>query len=204
MKSLLYTLLLIFTASSVFAQPDEGVIVVKNGYLLYHNLGENSYTLELDKSVKVDRLPEWIITNTATLQFDIVAKKNFGTEDKTILLQYRDWESDYLNEMFGTTLKMESNFLRIDGDDALLWSVMTPVDLLELEDTVVPVLKTFYLQRIHKDIIFRFMFPSTTGDNQEAEKILLDINKNLRFYNAGLNFPLLQNNIMSGKNFYEE
>lgn len=204
MKSLLYTLLLFFTASSVFAQPDEGVIVVKNGYLLYHNLGDNSYTLELDKSVKVDGLPRWIITDTATMQFDIVAKKHFGSGDKNILIQYRDWEVDYLNEMFNTRLKMESNFLTIDGDEALIWSVVTPLDLIDLEDASEPVLKTFYLQRIHKDIIYRFMFSSTTGDNQEAEKILLDINKNLRFYNAGLNFPLLQNNILSGKNFYEE
>jgi hypothetical protein len=92
-------ILLFFTLSIANAQENnKGALKTKDGVILYFNLENNSYTLNL---LGISDLSNYPFVKLNDKLFEIVfgPKSKFGNEHHKILTNYMNWELDYKKEL---------------------------------------------------------------------------------------------------------
>lgn len=199
MKNIL-TVLLLVIFQTVFAQQNEGAIKTKSGFLLYFNAGVNSHTLNLEGDIDISNFP-FIKQNNTWYQFYTASKVNFGKEPKTILSNYMNWEIQYLQKQMNVKLSIYNEMLSRNGVLSNFWKFKNPI--IKDDKIQIPVVATYFLDFIHNDLIYRFSYASTSGNDFEAKKILLNIADNIKFYDKNIDLDKLQKNILDGKNYFE-
>jgi hypothetical protein len=137
-KIISLTLLILLSASNLFAQNEEqgGILKTDNGILIVWNEPNNNYTIEF-KGSDIQPVPDQrllFMVDGKFLQMKTVAKKDFlkkaqlkDLDDKAILTAHRDWEVKYLSGVFKETLKIDSSWQKLsNGMDALWWNFEMP------------------------------------------------------------------------------
>jgi hypothetical protein len=198
MKNIL-TFLILLISYSVVAQPNEGAIKTKNGFLWYSIQGINSHTLNLEGTTDLTKFP-FIKQNNIWFQFLTANSVDFGKEPKSILTSYMNWELDFLQKEMDTQLKFNNEFKSQKGLTTNFWKFINP----EIKDNRIhaPVKATYCLDFINKGLVFRLSYASKSGNDSEAETILLNIFHNFRFYDKNIDLDRLRKNVLQGKNFY--
>jgi hypothetical protein len=198
MKNIL-TFLILLISYSVIGQRNEGAIKTKSGFLLYSNLGINSHTLNLEGNIDLSKFP-FIKQNNIWFQFYTTDKDDFGKDSKSILSSYMNWELDYLQKEMNAQLKFNNEFMTKNGKETNFWKFINPEK--KNERIYIQVKATYFLDFIHKGLLYRLSYASTNGNDSEAKTILLKIFDNFRFYDKNIDLDKLQQNILQGKNFY--
>lgn len=196
MKNIL-TFLLLVIFQSVFAQQNEGAIKTKNGFLLYFNLGVNSHTLNLEGDIDISNFP-FIKQNNTWFQFYTANKLDFGKDSKSILINYMNWEIDYLQKQMKVKLNIINETSNRNGVITNFWKFENP----DIKDNKIHsmVVATYFLDFIYNDLIYRLSYSSTSGNDFDAKSILLKIANNIKFYDRNIDLDKLQRNILEGKN----
>jgi len=198
MRKLFIIILLII--SHIGYSQDNGAIRTKTGLLLYFNLAQNSHTLNLEGDIDVSNFP-FIKQNSIWFQFMTTSKNDFDTNSLSPLENYMKWEFEYMENQLSQKLTSTSKRIKINNSTANFWHFNNPKISNEQIHTQVKV--TYFLDLIHNDLIYRFTYASTTGDNAEAFEILSGIAENLNFYITNIDLEKLQSNIIEGKNYYK-
>jgi len=195
----IFTFLILLISFSVVAQPNEAAIKTKNGFLLYSIQGINSHTLNLEGDIDLTKFP-FIKQNNIWFQFFTANSVDFGKESKSILTNYMLWELDFLQKEMNTKLKFNNEFKSQNGLTTNFWKFINP----EKTDNRIhaPVKATYCLDFINKDLVFRLSYASKSGNDSEAETILLNLFHNVRFYGENIDLDKLRKNVLQGKNFY--
>ena len=196
MKKYLFLPLMLLMVS-IYAQPEHGGIKTSNGLLLYSNDGVNSYTLNLKDNFNIDNYPV-IIQNDNLFQFVVNDKKDFGSESKSILTNFMNWEFDHFkNQISGVTLN-KNKFSSKNDKVFNHWKVTLP----KFEGVKKSIKATYFLDFVHQDYIYRISYSSLTGNDKEAEKLLAEMYNQIHFYNGDLDLQKLRNNIVEGTYYY--
>jgi hypothetical protein len=186
-------------------EPQTGAIKTKNGFLLFFNYPGNAFTLNLNENPKTPTA-QFFTVNGKYVQFQHVAKKEFAKKGNSTLINFMKWETDYINENFakGKDIELRHEILKKEGYTGNLWSYKnTLYKKMKKEDsTVTPVIRTYYFDFVHNDLIFRFVYASTTGDKSEARSILISAARKLTFYDKKIDLQRLQNAVLKGETTY--
>lgn len=182
-----------------YAQQNNGAIKTKSGFLLYFNLDQNSHTLDLEGEIDLSNFP-FINQNSTWFQFLTNNKSTFENDSKSILENYMIWEFDYIQKQFGRELILKNTSIELNGLTANFWHYQNP--MMSNDKISNPIKSTYFLDFTKNDLMYRFIYASTTGDNSEANTILTSIAKNLRFYDNDIDLKRLQLNISKGINYY--
>ena len=194
-------LIFLFTYNLIKAQPNEGAIKTSTGFLLYGIDGANSYTLELNGKVDLSDFP-FVTLNDTLFQFYTRSKVDFGSDNKSVLNTYMNYEFDYFQNQFAEKLDTVTKLFTMNGLNANFWKVIHPIIK---DDKVKKIVKaTYFIDFIHSDYLFRFCYSSLTGNDIEARQLLQRLSNNLRFYNKGLDTKKLVGNVKEGINYYIE
>lgn len=199
MKNIL-TFLLLVLFQTVFAQQNEGAIKTKSGFLLYFNLGFNSHTLNLKGDIDISNFP-FVKQDNTWFQFYTASKLDFGKDSKSILINYMNWEIDYLQKQMNVKLNINNETLNRNGVITNFWKFKNPVIKDDKIHTIV--VATYFLDFIHNDLIYRLSYASTSGNDFDAKTILLNIADNIKFYDRNIDLDKLQKNILDGKNYID-
>lgn len=205
MKYLFITLFLIGAATGVYAQDhkqEEGAIKTSNGFLLYNDIPNNSYTLELKGDVDLASYP-MIKLNGTYFGFDTGSKSEFGTKDPEVLGKYMQWELDFLKEETHANINFKNEMITVSNRLSNFWSYDNP-KANQLDKKITPVLKTYFMDFVYRDLLFRISYPSTTGNDTDAKQFLQGIINNFRFYKQQLDFDKLSKSVEAGVNYYSE
>ena len=184
-------------ANILSAQADFGGIKTSNGFLLYANDGINSYTLNLEDEFNIDNFPMFI-QNGNLYQFIVNDKKDFGTENKASLIKFMNWEFDHFKKQLSGVSLEKNKFTNNDNKLFNHWKVTLP----QLEGLKKAFKATYFLDFVHQDYIYRISYSSLTGNDSEAEKLLDNMYKQIKFYNGTIDLQKLRNKIIEGKNYY--
>lgn len=183
-----------------YSQQDNGAIRTKTGLLLYFNLAQNSHTLNLESDIDISNFP-LIKQNFIWFQFMTVGKNYFETNSLSPLENYMKWEFNYMENQLSQKLTLTSKRIKINNLTGNFW-YFNNIEISN-EQIHTQVKATYFLDLLYNELIYRFTYASTTGDNTKAFEILSRIAKNLNFYNTNIDLEKLQTNIIAGKNYYK-
>ena len=185
----IFSLLILFICTIIFAQPESGAIRTENGILLFHNFEKDSYTLYLEDDTTIDYFPLFTQNGkTYQFRFEEISEMNF--DKKNLLLDYMKWESDYLiKSMKGLTFNFNEK-TNIQNRETNFWKLTFP----EIKDKEIsnPVKAMYFLDFSTESKLFRLVYSSTINDNNEAKNLL-----NNHFQNIKKSIPMeviLKNN----------
>ncbi|QQS27609.1 MAG: hypothetical protein IPM47_12010 [Sphingobacteriales bacterium] len=200
MKYLTFVLFL-FSIVNTSAQSDKkGIVKTANGFLFYFNNGINSHTLELEGEVDFRNFPS-LKENGVWFEFHRALKEDFGSEEKSILSNYMNWEAEYLKQELNLTIVPISELLIQNNIPINIWKYKSPFTNLP-DDIVTPIKATYFLDFVQNDLIYRFSYASISGSDTQAKEILLRLFNKIRFYKNGIDLEKLQQNIQKGINYY--
>ncbi|HUH73504.1 MAG TPA: tetratricopeptide repeat protein [Chitinophagales bacterium] len=178
-----------------------GVFPTKNGLLIYFNVENNYHTLNLDGDIDLSNFPI-IRKDDQWFQFNINDKDEFVDSKENVLINYMNWEIDYFEEEFETKLQSENKIISVNGIQVNLWNYKNPKMDTQPEHT--PVIKTYFADFAHNDLIYSLVYASTTDNNESANEFLKSLVSNIRFYKNKIDLDKLQEAIKNGINFYAE
>jgi hypothetical protein len=111
------------------------------------------------------------------------------------------WEIDFLKDEFKKPLITKSELINHRGSLLNFWQYTNPI---KVTDSQIQIISTYFLDFCHNDLVYRFSYPSTTGDDKAAKEFLLKLVDNLRFYNVDIDISRLRQGIANGNNYYIE
>lgn len=194
MKHFTYLItLFLLTSIQVQAQDIEGAIKTEEGFLLYFNY-EHPFTIELKGNVSLSKYPLLNIDGNL-FEFGIGYSKEFGNEEKDILLNYMKWESDYINEAHKKSILTTNKLMNIHNRLINLWSYVNPVFINDKKTND----KQFFADIYNDERVYRLSAVMFKGSDKEAENILLKAIGSIRFYKSKIDVEKLSNSIMKGE-----
>ncbi|WP_341228444.1 hypothetical protein [uncultured Arcticibacterium sp.] len=191
MKHFFLTTALLLIFGYVNAQDDIGAIKTKEGFLIYNN-SETPFTMNLVGDINLSNYPR-VGINGNLFEYVTGQSQDFGKENKEILINYMKWESDYLAETFNQAINIQNAFTNKNGLLINLWNIVNPT--LAKDDSQNE--KQFYADFCKGEKIYRLSFLSFKGSDKEAEKSLMEIINNIRFYSKRIDVTELSKSISS-------
>ena len=200
-NTLLIFLSICFSILNVHAQDNSfGALKTREGVLIYSNDKSNSYTLDLQGEIDLKNYP-LIKIDGKVFQMSQNLKSDFGVETSAILNNFMKWEVDFLKEDFKKPINTQSDFITHKDIQLNFWQYTNPIQVSESQ---VQVISTYFIDFCNNDLVYRFSYPSISGDDNEAKAFLLKFVDSLRFYKDDIDFDRLRQSIVSGSNFYLE
>lgn len=178
-----------------------GAIKTQKGLLIYFNTKGNYHTLNLDGDIDLSNFP-FIKKDNNWFQFITNGKVNFFGENGNVLINFMNWEVNYLEQELKENLKVDNSIADIEGIRVNLWNYENP--RLDNESIDTPVIKTYFADFVNNDLIYRFSYASTTGNNEIADDFLKSLVRNIRYYENKIDLNKLQQAISIGLNYYKE
>jgi hypothetical protein len=175
--------------------PKEGAIKTKDGVLIYYNY-QNPFTIHLKGDVDLSN--QTMNINGNLFDFTHGSSEQFGKTEEEILINYMNWEQNYLEDVLEKPVKTESDLINNNGILVNLWNYTNPVLIDDKKFNK----KAFYADFYKNGFIYRFSFMAFNGTKVEANKILTEYINEVHFYNAQINLNKLQDAIRNGKNKY--
>lgn len=194
--------LLFLTLNIAYAQENKkGAIKTKDGFILYFNIEKNSYTLNLLGETDLSNYPI-VKLNDKWFEINMGSKSEFGNTPKDILINFMNWEIDYLKNEFKKEIKSKYNF--IDYNDMLLnfWQYNPPI--IKTNEISIAVKTTYFIDFIRNDLVHRFSYSSSTGNELEAKQFLLKLVDGIHYYKSNIDLKKLQETVIQGKTYYNE
>ncbi len=205
-KFVAFLFLVLFPITS-FAQDEKvrGAVETKSGLLIVWNEPKNNFTLEV-KGKDFERVPNKniaFLVDGKFLQITSAFNRDFLAEDqrkekldeKAILTTHGDWESNYLGQVLGENLKIDSEHIKLSNSkNALLWSFMVPknvkgevkkqIFLSVTKGESVLVLNGAVTSTVNEEAVRRFLLETAVTlkvsekalSRKEAEDLALKIN----------------------------
>ncbi len=179
----------------------QGAIKTKDGLILYFNLENNSYTLNLLGKTDLSNYP-FMNLNDKWFEIQTGSKSEFGNNPKNILTNYMNWELDYLKNEFKKEIKTKNNFIEYNKMLLNFWQYNPPI--IKTKEIINPVKTTYFIDFIHNDLVNRFSYASSSGNELEAKKFLLKLVDGIHFYKSNIDLKKLQELVIKGKAYYNE
>ena len=197
------------TAQSGIPAP---VLQTRTGLLLYNNSIPSCYTVRIDNVVSLE-FPVIEIKNGNYIEHSWRSDKRIkekGCTPEDILNKYMDYEWQYIitHTRYGNKIKIKKQYIYIDIDSTIqtidslnFWYY----DIHKFEGEKPLKIKTvFYMDGYFNNYLLRFTYYSKSGLVAEAEKDLIKLFKNIKFYLGNIDIDKLEAAIKLGKYFYEE
>lgn len=203
MKTLIRITLLAFACfANLRAQEysKNGAFKTKDGFLIYQNDGNESYTLNLKGDVNITYFPIFSWPNKS-FHLTKNSKKEFGTNESAIFTNYLTREHEYLeNEVIKKKILVTHRQISYKSTNLNFWYFPMPkFDDFKNAGITKPVLKTYHLDFVHSQTIYGLSFGSISGNDADAEKTLLGLFESMRFYDNGIDLDKLKEQIKNGK-----
>jgi hypothetical protein len=200
-KTLLILLSIGFSIFNICAQDNSfGALKTKEGVIIYSNDKANSYTLDLQGVVDFSKYP-LVRIDGKWFEMSQNLKDEFGDQTEEILKNYMKWELDYLKDQFKNPLATKSDFITHKNFQVNFWQYTNPI---QVSKSQIQVIASYFVDFCHNDLVYRFSYPSISGDEKEAKEFLLKLVDNLLFYNDDIDINRLRQSIVNGNNFYIE
>ena len=185
----------------------EGILAVSKGIFIYANYPDLHFTLFIKGHPEYDYYPLIRMEDGRVIEFYYTRKAQFASDDKQAMEKYLKWETDNQNRLYNTELNVR--FERIYSPlkfPMRFWYYenLTPGKTTPVTVFNIPAVKTYYLTFIYRDFLFSISYPSVSGMDKEAGKLLMDLMSDIHFYNDQLNFEKLRRAIARGKTSYKE
>jgi hypothetical protein len=163
-----------------------GMIKSAKGVLVVWNEPGNYYTIEIQgEEIVPASQPLMFQVDGTFFQIQTVPKKAFlkgsndkPLDDKGILAAHRDWEGDYISKILKTTLRIDSEWLKLPNNmDALAWSYDMPKKMFADQSAK----RQLYLAVVKRDHVFLLNGAVTDNDDEKIlRQLLLDTMNTLK------------------------
>jgi hypothetical protein len=194
MKYLFTIITLIFLMSSqVNAQDKIGAIKTEKGFLLYYNYAP-PFTIDLSGNIDLSDYPA-ININGNMLEFNYGNSKNFGKEEKEILIKYMKWEKDYIIQVHNKSIETGNRLVNNNGTLINLWFYINPNLINDDSHNN----KQFYADFYKDQKVYSLSYLMFKGSDKDAEESLIKIINNLTFYDKQIDVLKLSNSILKGE-----
>jgi hypothetical protein len=195
-------ILLFFTLSIANAQENNrGALKTKDGVILYFNLENNSYTLNLSGTTDLSYYP-FVKINDKWFEINFGSKSEFGSEPHKILANYMNWELDYLKNKFKKEIKVKNYFIKHKELLVNFWQYNPP--FLNTKESSIPIKTTYSIDLINRDLVNSFSYASVSGNELEAKEFLLKLVDGIHFYKSKIDLNKLQEIIIKGGHYYKD
>ncbi len=198
----IFCAMLCSAASAQDYRQDEGALRTSNGYLLYNILQNNSFTLELDGNVDLSSYPV-VKHNDRNFEFEKASAAEFGKTEPEMLKRFMEAEKSLMADKLHSTSESKTEIISLLNRRVNFWHYAHP-HTEEPGKATGRILKTYFMDFVNGDLIFRLSYPSATGNESEAKQYLQSILNNFRFYKSQLDFDKLSKSVESGLNYYTE
>ncbi len=194
--------LILFCSLYSFSQEQNvGALYIENGTLLFVN-SESPFTIELIGEVDLEQFPLLGVNDNSFQVIQNTVATN-GKDEKSILVEYRNWEMDHINQMLPEKVVSQSEFITSKNEILSFWYYTNPV-LKDAPADITPYKMSLFLDWRKDNMVFRIVHPSFSADIDKSKKLLLDFKKGIRYYSNKIDLDRLSENIAKGQNFYVE
>ncbi|MFN8257344.1 MAG: hypothetical protein U0W24_16740 [Bacteroidales bacterium] len=183
----------------------------KTGLILYNNQVFDGYTIQVDSILSVE-FPDIELLNGNSFVYSWLTDRKIkekGDTPKQILEKYMldGWQYVKTHTRYGHKIKRNNRFipLSIDTFQQKVDSVnFWHYDIYNFQGETPDKHKTvFYMDGYFYNYFIRFTYYSKSGLEEEAEKDLIRLFKNIRFYTGEIDIEKLKEAIRSGKYSYD-
>lgn len=176
-----------------------GALKTQDGILIYFNEEGNYHTLAIKGDVDISNFP-LIKQNDTWFQLVSYLKSEFEGYGKDALTNFMDWEQNHIKKEFGNNIQFENTLVQHHQRNLNLWNHEIPQQK-EVKRTVK---KVFHADFVDRTNIYRLIYSSESGNEQEANNLLKSLVDQLTFYNNKIDLSRLRHAISNGVNHYVE
>jgi hypothetical protein len=195
----MFAILLVAMAASVAVRAEHFSIKTADGYLHVYNGKDASFTIEIrGKDIKPQQVagnPAFAVDG-ALVQLLVVKREHFDPGKKAvgtdIMTKHREWELDYLKEVFDSVPKATSKSVKLAGRDHLIWGFTRPKHAIEFD-------RDHFITTVVGDDIVGLSSPVTIGHNIDVyEKRFAEIMTSMRISKEPFDVQKLADDIRKG------
>ncbi len=184
----------------------------KTGLILYNDAAYDGYTVRVDSIVSVT-FPKIELYNSnilvhSWLRDNKLMEKGNAAEDVLKEYMHEEWRYIIRHKRYGHKIKRTQEYI-----SAIIDSTVQNIDSLNFwyyniltfkEEEPPEIRSVFYMDGYFNDYLLRFTYHSKSGLVDEAEKDLIKLFRNVKFYSGDIDIDKLEAEIELGNYFYEE
>lgn len=189
----------LFICLKVFGQdefpPIVGALKTERGFLLYYNYENNPYSIDLEGELDFSQSP---LIGYRKFNFEHMSfpDKEFRDDKKPVLINFMEWEINYLNKEYGVKLKTNNKiFILENGLTINYWNYKIPKKFGDDKEFL-----NYIMDFQYRGWVFRFVV-FVQQDESKVKDYLLSLIKRIRFYDQKIDTVKLSHSIRTGQNY---
>ena len=168
-----------------------GALKIKNGVLVYNNEDAAPYTINFYGNIDLSKFP-FVSIDENMFQFNHNEASQFGTSEKEILVNYMNWEIDYIKSSGKFKIdNVPSSFITSNGQLIHLWNYSNPL----IKEGGKHDDKAYFASFVKNDRVYLVCYILYKGTEKEANSSLINIFNGIRFYDEEIDVQKLQESI---------